>query len=94
MTDGVAPTHLNNHHRETLASIFRHPTGHNIEWLDVLSLLEAVGTVDETSRGKYVVKLGGQSETFTKPNHKDIDVQTVLNLRRMLKHAGYETDTE
>jgi len=89
MTDGVAPRHLNNHHRETLASIFRHPAGHNIEWLAVLSLLEAVGTVDETSRGKFVVTLGDETETFTKPTHKDIDVQTVLNLRRMLTGAGY-----
>ena len=53
-----------------------------------------VGTVVETSRGKYVVKLGEETETFTKPNHKDVDVQIVLNLRRMLKGAGYDATSE
>ena len=89
MTDDDTSTHLNNHHRATLASIYRHPTSHNIEWLDVLSLLEAVGTVVESAEGKYVVTLGGETRTFTKPNHKDVDVQTVVNLRRMLSGAGF-----
>ena len=36
-----------------------------------------------------VVTLGDETETFEPPRHKDIDEQQVVDLRRMLKHAGY-----
>lgn len=81
--------HLNNHHRTTLTKIFQHPASHNLGWLDVLSLLEAVGTVEQRVGAKYVVTLGSESETFEQPNHKDIDTQLVVDLRRMLAGAGY-----
>jgi hypothetical protein len=63
--------------------------GHNIEWRDVLSLLEAVATVKETPHGKYVVTLGDETETFERPRHKDIEPQQVVDLRRMLTNAGF-----
>ena len=83
------PTHLSNHHRETLTHILQHPLGHNIEWRAVLSLLEAVATVKETSHGKYLVTLGEETETFERPRHKDIEPQQVVDLRRMLTNAGF-----
>ena len=55
----------------------------------MLSLLEAVGTVEERHDGKYVVHVGGETEVLTRPKHKDIDVQLVVDLRRMLTGAGY-----
>lgn len=84
--------HLNNHHRDTLEKIFQHPAGHNIEWLDILSLLEAVGSVDENHDGKFVVTLGSKTETFERPRHKNVDVQVVVDLRRILRSAGYASD--
>jgi hypothetical protein len=81
--------HLNNHHRATLEKVSQHPSSHNIEWLDVLSLLETVGTVVESHDGKFVVTVGSETETFVRPKHKDVDVQTVVDLRRMLRGAGY-----
>ena len=89
MTSAPEPMHLNSHHRDTVEHIFRHPVGHNIEWRDVLSLLEAVASVEETHHGKFIVTLGAETETFDPPRHKDIDEQQVVDLRRMLKHAGY-----
>jgi hypothetical protein len=83
------PAHLSNHHRETLTHILQHPLGHNIEWRDVLSLLEAVATVKETPHGKYLVTLGDETETFERPRHKDIEPQQVVDLRRMLTNAGF-----
>ena len=83
------PEHLNNHHRDTLLKLFQHPASHNIEWHDVLSLLEAVGSVEERHDGKYLVQVGAESEVITRPKHKDIDVQQVVDLRRMLTSAGY-----
>jgi hypothetical protein len=84
------PVHLTSHHRDTLLQIFQHPTSHNIEWHDVLSLLEVAGTVEQEHDGKYHVRLGDDVEVITKPKHKDIDVQQVVDLRRILSAAGYD----
>ncbi len=81
--------HLDNHHRNTLRQIFQHPASHNIEWHAVTSLLEAVGSVDVHHDGKVTVRVGGGLETFDPPAGKDIDVQTVVDLRRLLTEAGY-----
>jgi hypothetical protein len=89
MTTQPVPGHLNSHQRDTLAHIYQHPVGHNIEWHDVVSLLEALGSVQETQGGKFLVTLGDETETFEAPRHKDIDAQQVVDLRRMLKGAGY-----
>jgi hypothetical protein len=90
VTTDPMPASLNSHLRDTVAHIFRHPAGHNIEWHDVLSLMEVVGSVEETHRGHYLVTIGSETETFEPPKHKDIDAQQVVDLRRMLKNAGYE----
>jgi hypothetical protein len=86
-----APHHLNSHHRETVAQIFRHPTSHNIEWHLVLSLLNAVGTVHETHKGNILVTVAGETETF-EPRHKDIDAEQLANLRRLLRKTGYDPE--
>jgi hypothetical protein len=83
------PGHLNSHQRDTLAQIFRHPLGHNIEWHSILSLLNAVATVQETHKGHVVVSLDGESESFDPQRHKDIDAEQLTNLRRLLRKAGY-----
>jgi hypothetical protein len=59
-----------------------------------LSLLEALGSVDERHDGKFVVTLGPETETFERPSDKDIDSQQVIDLRRMLSHAGYGAEVE
>jgi hypothetical protein len=79
---------LNNRHRDTLRKIFGHPASGNIEWRQVLSLLEAVGTVDEEHNGSFKVTLGAETETIGRPRGKDIDRQMVVDLRRMLTGAG------
>jgi hypothetical protein len=83
------PQHLNNRHRDTLRQIFEHPTSHNIEWKNVVSLLDAVGTVEERHDGKLEVRLGGEIEFIEPPAGKDIDTQTVVDLRKMLSTAGF-----
>ena len=70
--------------------IFQHPTSHNIEWHDVLSLLEATGTVEQQHDGKYRVRLGDNVEVIRKPKHDDIDVQQVVDLRHIFTAAGYD----
>jgi hypothetical protein len=83
------PRHLSKHHRNTLRLLFQHPVSRNIEWIAVVSLLEAVGSVTEQNHGKVAVTVGSETEYFDPPAHKDIDIQAVVNLRRMLGKAGY-----
>ena len=89
--------HVNHHQRDTIEHIFRHPTSHNVRWVDVVSLLRSVADTEERHDGKVRVSLGGEVHTFDPPRHKDIDTDTVMVLRRMLKAAGYapaKTDRE
>ena len=85
MTD--APK-LDSHHRKTVEKIFTHPTSHNIQWHDVLSLLEAEGEAEEVHDGRFKVTLGGETQTFDAPKGHDVDTQQVVDLRRMLTEAG------
>ncbi len=79
---------LDAHHRATVEKIFNHPVSHNIQWHDVLSLLQRVATVSEDHDGRFAVTLGSETETFDAPRHHDINEQQVIDLRRMLKGAG------
>jgi hypothetical protein len=54
----------------------------------VTSLLEALGAATEEHNGKLRVTLGAETETFGPPHGKDVDVQMVVDLRRMLGNAG------
>jgi hypothetical protein len=89
MSSPQEPGHLSNHERNTLRQIFQHPVSHNIEWREVLSLLETVATVTEHHDGKLSVTLGSETEFIVPPSGKDIDTQLVVDLRRMLGKAGY-----
>ncbi|WP_433379942.1 hypothetical protein ACQPZX_14375 [Actinoplanes sp. CA-142083] len=84
--------HLDSHHRTTLRKILQHTGGHNIEWHDALSLLRAVGSVTDHGDGKVAVTVGTQSLVLETPTHKDVDLPTVVELRRMLTAAGYGTE--
>ena len=78
---------LTHRHRDTLERIFAHPSSGNIEWRQVLSLLEAVGTTIEEHNGSVKVVLGRETEVLQPP--RDIDQQMIVDLRRMLTQAGY-----
>jgi hypothetical protein len=83
---------LNNHHRDTLRKIFAHPTSANVEWREVVSLLAALGTVSEQHNGKFKIALGPETEIMQRPRGKDVDEQMVVDLRRMLKGAGFSPE--
>ena len=90
MAEGI---NLDGHHRITVERIFSHPVSHNIQWHDVLSLLESMDAVTEEHDGRYAVTLGSETQTFDAPRHHDIDEQQVIDLRRMLRGAGITPDT-
>ena len=80
---------LGSHHRDTLAELFSHPSSGNIEWRQVRSLIETIGSATEEHNGKLKITLGLESVVVRPPNDKDIDQQLVVDLRRMLTNAGY-----
>jgi hypothetical protein len=79
---------VNAEHRDTLEKILDHPASGNVEWRQVRSLLEAVGTVTEHHNGRVEVTLGDETEVFDPPKDKNVDKQTIVDLRRMLTRAG------
>jgi hypothetical protein len=50
--------------------------------------LESVGTATDEHNRKLKVTLGDESEVLQPPHGKDIDQQTIVDLRRMLTRAG------
>jgi hypothetical protein len=80
---------LDHRHRDTLEKLFSRPSSANIEWRQVLSLLDAVGATRKEHNGKIKVTLGPETEVFDPPRGKDIDQQMAVDLRRMLANAGY-----
>ena len=82
--------HLSPHHRDTIDRIFSHPSSANVEWRDTLALLQSLGAVDAATNGKFRITLGPEIRVFSAPQGKDLDRQMIVDLRRMLRGAGYE----
>ena len=80
---------MNAEHEDTLEKILNHPASGNVEWRQVRSLLEAVGTVTDHHNGRVEVALGDETEVFDPPKDKDVDKQMIVDLRRMLTNAGF-----
>ena len=71
-----------------MAQVFRHPTSHNIEWHDILSLLNAVGTVRDTHKGHIEITIGDAVEVLEPDRHKEIETEQLAILRRLLRRGG------
>jgi len=82
--------HLSGRHRDTIEKIFE--PGHNVEWREVVALLEAIGTLTHEHNGKLKISLGPETEVLPAPHGKDVEIQTVVDLRRMLRQAGFAPD--
>jgi hypothetical protein len=54
-----------------------------------LSLLEAVGSVELRHDGEYAVHVAAETAFLGRPRGKDLDVEQVLTVRRLLTAAGY-----
>jgi len=80
--------HLNGHHRKTLATIFHHPASHNLEWHDVLSLLNCVGSVTERHSGGYEVTIGDDRANLGRPHGHDVTGDELRHLCGFLTTAG------
>ena len=80
---------LSRDHERTLQTIFQHPVAHNLAWRQVVTLLEAIGTVQEEHNGHYLMTVGEQTHDMHRPRHKDLaDIAELLALRHFLERAG------
>jgi len=86
------PIKLDSHHRRTMARLFSHPTSHNIQWNDVVALLERCGDVHLSHRGHWVVSVGGETITIGRPVHRDLDADAVIRVRHFLRDYVISSD--
>ena len=75
--------------QRTLFRILHHPTSQNVGWDELVALLTQVADVEKMDNGgRLVVRLGDERLTLQKPNGSPVPEQPLLELRRMLEHAG------
>jgi hypothetical protein len=73
----------------TLEAIFRHPSAHNLEWRDVVALLETMGEVEEKANNEFSIEIAGKRHLLHKPHTKDLTGSEVIDLRQFLIAAGW-----
>jgi len=76
-------------HRDTLEKAFARLSSGNVEWRELVSLLEAAGRTTHQHNGKLKVELGSSTAVFEPPRGKTVDEQTLVDVRRMLANAGF-----
>lgn len=83
---------MNHHHRKTLHALFAHPISSNIDFKQVVHLLEDLGAeVDNKSGNRVGVTLNGHSAAFTHAHH-DLPKEEVVQVRKFLEMCGITTD--
>jgi hypothetical protein len=82
------PVKMDHHHRVTVAKLFTHPLSHNVQWHDVISLLERFGEVHESHRGNWSVTVEGETTSFGAAGARDLSDDQVIGVRRFLRRHG------
>jgi len=83
---------LHGAHLRTLEALFRHPTAHNLEWMDVVSLIEKIGAVHQKANDKFAFDVGAEHYQMHKPHTKDLTSSEVVDLRHFLQRAGWSPE--
>jgi len=78
--------------RITLDAVFHHPLAHNLEWREVIALMEAIGSVTEKHDGEFALEAGDQRLSMRRPHGKDIEGADVIELRHFLTRAGWSPE--
>lgn len=85
-------TALHGAHLRTLEALFRHPTAHNLEWMDVIALFDNIGTVRRKANDKFALELAGEHYLLHKAHTKDLTSSEVVDLRQLLQRAGWSSE--
>lgn len=86
------PSAIRGAHLRTFEALFRHPPAHNLEWMDVLALIDKIGAVHEKGGNKFAFDVGGAHLLMHKPHTKDLTSSEVVDLRHFLQRAGWSPE--
>ena len=77
-------------HQKTLALIFENPIKSDINWADIIALLQNIGAEISEGKGSRVrIALHGIRAVFHRPHPgKEIDKGALKSMRRFLVEAG------
>jgi hypothetical protein len=94
--DVVSPVDpkISSSNRRTVDAILRHPVAHNLEWSDVITLIEKLGTVEQKANAEFVFQVHAQRHVMHKPHTKDLTGPEVVELRKFLTRAGLFAEPE
>jgi hypothetical protein len=82
-------SHASSARDETMEALFRHPMAHNLQWREVLALMERIGEVEKKVRGELVFKVANERLLMHEPHNKDLSGPEVLEVRQFLERAGW-----
>ncbi len=85
---------LSNKHKKTLTQLFERPVRSDISWVEIESLLRALGGEISPGSGSRVrIVLNGVRAVFHRPHpHKETDKGAVVSMKRFLTEAGVKVD--
>lgn len=79
---------MNHHHRKTLHALFAHPISANVDFKQVVGLLEEAGAETDNKSGNRIgVKLNGHSAAFSHAQH-DLPKEEIVQVRKFLESCG------
>jgi hypothetical protein len=88
---GSMESKLTGTHATTYQRLFQHPTPHNLQWRDVVSMLGAVADVitREDEEGNLKLTRNGRTITLHRPRGKDFaDHEELMHVRHFLEGSG------
>jgi hypothetical protein len=86
----MPPAHRAAAHERTLEMLFSHPLSGNIEWRDVLHLLQSVGATKEGGHDTLHATVNGKTVILHGTHHKTLGEEQVMQLRHFLRSVGVE----
>lgn len=81
---------MNHRHRKVLHALFAHPVSANLDFKEVIHVIEELGgEVDNKSGNRVGVKLNGHSVAFSHAHHS-LPPQEVAQIRKFLTDCGVD----
>jgi len=77
-------------HERTLGMLFEHPLSHNIEWRDVVQMLDALGSTKAGGHDTLHATVNGKTVVLHGTHHKALATEQVMQLRHFLREAGVQ----
>lgn len=83
---------MNHRHRKVLHALFAHPISSNIDFKEVVHVLESLGAeVDNKAGNRIGVKLNGHSAAFSHAHHS-LPKDEVMQVRHFLQTCGIKPE--